>query len=154
VQRGAPPILVSEVRLAITELLAKEYHVHTELARAWGDWLSTFEWDWWCTLTFREPYSARASTRAFQRWAACLPTSDSSASGVRYFMAHEIGRLGRLHLHALLGDVHPGTLRKNAWRIWFDRHGRAQILPYESELGAGHYISKYVTKDLAHYEIN
>lgn len=61
--------------------------------------------------------------------------------------------MGRLHLHALLGGFAPHVSRRAAWRFWFDRYGRAQLLPYDPARGAAQYVSKYVSKELAHYDI-
>ena len=121
------------------------------LRTAWGEWLSEWPWDWWATLTFRgEGYSHAAASRAFERFARRLQR-DSPSLG--YFVGHEVGNLGRLHLHALLGGLSPFTSRRAAWGFWFEKHGRAHILPYDPRLGATHYVAKYVTKDLSHYDI-
>jgi hypothetical protein len=128
--------------------------VRKEVAEEWGSWLDSFPWDWWSTLTFAEPYSPEAATRAFHRWNRRLARPPEALGGPpRYFVAHEIGGLGRLHLHALLGGLAPGSRRDQAWSDWFTRHGRAQILPFDPGLGATHYVAKYVTKSLAYYDI-
>lgn len=120
------------------------------LRRGWGEFLEPFPWQWWGTLTFREEYSSDAADRAFGRFAGWL---QNDSPGVGYFVGHEIGKLGREHLHFLAGGLRPWVSRRVAWKRWFDRHGRAQIIPYDPELGAAHYISKYVTKDFSRYDI-
>lgn len=126
-------------------------HPSGDLTCTWGEWLSTWPWDWWATLTFRDEYSPNAADRAFLRWARWLRT-DSPSLG--YFVGHELGRIGgRLHLHALIGGLQPQVYRTAAWKRWHDRHGRAEILPYDPDRGASHYISKYVAKDFARYGI-
>ena len=116
-----------------------------------AQWLSTMPWDWWCTLTFKTEYSPDAADRAFRRWTAEL-RKDSPALG--FFVGHEIGRQGRLHLHALIGGLETHVQRTVAWRRWFRRHGRAQLQPYDSDRGATNYAAKYVTKDGARWNIH
>ncbi len=38
--------------------------------------------------------------------------------------------------------------RDKWWSTWFTWYGRARILPYDSRLGAGYYLSKYIVKDV------
>lgn len=124
---------------------------NARLADAWGEWLGSFDWDAWCTLTFREPYSADAADRAFRRWAQWIEKENPRFG---YFVGHELGGIGgRLHLHALLGGLEEGCSRRALWKRWHDKHGRAQLLPYDREKGAAFYVSKYVTKEIGHYDI-
>jgi len=116
-----------------------------------GEWLSTYSWDWWCTLTFRNEYTPDAATRAFLRFASWLR---HDSPGVGYFVGHEVGRLGRLHLHALIGGLEPHVQRTAAARRWERRHGHARIFPYDRDRGAAHYIAKYVSKELAEWDIH
>jgi len=116
-----------------------------------GEWLSTFPWDWWCTLTFRNEYSPDAATRAFLRLTDWLR---KDSPGVGYFVGHEVGRLGRLHLHALIGGLEPYVQRTAAAKRWDRRHGHARIFPYDPDRGASHYIAKYVSKELAEWDIH
>ncbi len=61
-------------------------------------------------------------------------------------MAMELTRLGVPHFHLLMGNL-DGVRRDKYWKIWFRENGRARILPYNSKLGAGYYLTKYVVKD-------
>lgn len=124
------------------------------IASTWGDWLSgpDFSWQAWGTFTFRDPgYSNAAATRSWDRFTSWLRREGSP--GVGFFVGHEVGARGRLHLHALLGGLAPQTRRSALWAWWFERYGRAQLLPYDPARGAAHYVAKYVTKDFAHYDI-
>lgn len=120
------------------------------LNEAWGDWLATYPWQAWCTLTFREERTHASATRGFGSFTRWLR---KDSPGLGWFCAHEVGSFGRLHLHALLGGMEPYTSRKALWKRWHDRFGRAQILPYDPGRGAAYYVAKYVTKELSHYEI-
>lgn len=139
------------------------------LAGAWGKWLEDYDWSHWCTLTFRryEPRSAPGlaapkpfkprpgpppdyAHRSFDRFARRL--ANKAVQRVWWFRGDELGpQLGRLHLHALVGGTEgllPETLR-SCWR-----EGFSFIDIYDPELGAAHYLTKYVSKDLADYDLS
>ncbi len=138
------------------------------LAEAWGGWLEAYEWSHWATLTFRPHEPAALPGLAAPRPPAPRPgpppdyahrrfgrfLSDLSlkvGGGVGWFRGDEFGRRGgRLHFHALLagtGSLLPETLA-GAWRDGF-----ALVEPYDAQLGAAHYVAKYVTKDFADYDV-
>jgi hypothetical protein len=119
-----------------------------------GEWLNQHRWDAWCTLTFRAGnFSAEAATRAYEQWLAYIATTGSPS--VTWFMGHEVGgQGGRLHLHGLIGNLESYTSRTKLWEWWFKRYGRAQVLRYDAERGASYYVSKYVTKGLAEWNLD
>ena len=129
-----------------------------ELKQAWGQWLSGLaEWDWYATLTFRDPspeeqargYTLRGwkyAQRAYNEFLRALPAPLGVKHWVRMF---EFSKWrGVPHIHALISGV-ADLRRDEAWQWWFDRYGINRILPYDPKLGAGYYLCKYVTKDLA-----
>lgn len=138
------------------------------LVEAWGSWLEHFDWSHWTTLTFR-PYQpwqppglgpARPpkdrpgpppdyAHRAFQGFVNML--GERAGRPVAYFRGDEFGeRLGRLHLHALLEGT-GGLLEESVRRCW--RPGFSAVEVYDPELGATHYLTKYITKSLASYDL-
>lgn len=140
----------------------------TDLLReAWTAWLSGFHWDYFATLTFAEPRSEASARRAFHGYCRQLEGLTHGGS-VGYFCGYEYGTFGRLHLHALMRtttpqpDLGPGGVPHPSaalpcglvWRTWFDRFGRATVAPYDPQRGAAGYVSKYVTKRLAFYDID
>jgi len=124
------------------------------ISEAMGSWLADKPWDVWVTLTFRDGnFSHEAATRAFQKWIQWLGIQGNP--NATHFVGHEIGgHTARLHLHGLIGNLEPCTSRNSMWEWWFKRYGRAQILPYDPEKGAAHYVSKYITKELAHWDLD
>ena len=119
----------------------------------WGSWLRVYPWEAWGTLTFKAgDFTHEAATRAWGNFSKWLDTQAPLAS---WFVGHEVGARGRLHLHCLLGMLSglPAD-RSEIWKWWFTRYGRAQVLGYDPERGAAHYVSKYVTKELAHYDFD
>lgn len=130
--------------------------VNVEVSAAstsYGRWLSSFDWSYWSTLTFKWSCpSPDAALRAFRRgWRAF---ERGPAKSPFCFVAVEEGRLyGRVHLHALISDrgavIDPG-LSSGIWLglWWRENYGRAQVLGYEHDKGADYYIAKYVSKEV------
>jgi len=114
------------------------------------------EWQWYATLTFRDPAdprypgwtrigwkSAQNALRSFNNalvmeldytnplWVACM----------------ELQQRGVPHWHMLAGNV--GEERRMTWvDWWYEHYGIARILPYDRQLGARYYLGKYLTKQL------
>ncbi len=150
-----------------------------EIINALGDWLSKlheqYPWDWFATLTFADERLTQGSTVSrgditpdgaaywFRRW-----LHDAAAAGVAKpyaFRADEYGPLyGRYHLHALIGNVahlqrYCGEwLPRGVWGkscCWVHRWpcGIARIFHYDPRRGAHFYLSKYVIKALANWDV-
>lgn len=122
---------------------------------AMGNWLETFNWTDWCTLTFDaawgptgpSPSRARFHT---EKWLTNLPGEPPG-----FFFCVETGRLGRVHCHALL-RINPGPMaapRDALYHGWRNRFGRCRIRAYDPELGASHYVAKYLTKAPLHWDL-
>lgn len=150
---------------------------------ALGSWLSelheTYPWDWFATLTFANERRRRSgqgeiivsrgdvTPDSAQYWfRRFLEDAGSAGLAKPYaFRADEYGPLyGRYHLHALVGNVghlrrYCGTsLPKDAWGkscCWVHRWpcGYARIYAYDPQRGAHYYLSKYVAKALANWEL-
>jgi len=133
-------------------------------ASAFGPWLNSIQydghdpegeltrpWHYWGTLTFREERSRKAVRRAIEGHLA-------RCSASRAFWGIEAGKVsGRLHGHALYHfDRQIPPQAEAIWEDWWTidgARGRAHIDRFEQEKGATHYVSKYVTKRLADYDI-
>ncbi len=139
---------------------------------AWSEYLTRYHWDHWVTLTFaphppRDLWSlvpvgpARLGPdrpgpppdyahRQFQSWVGRV--EGCGGESVWWFRGDELGeRLGRLHLHALVGGT-GGLLEASLRREW--RAGFSFVKRYDPALGAAHYITKYATKGLADYDVS
>ncbi len=142
---------------------------------AMGDFLNGYPWAHWCTLTFRPPASERDAARvprewgrwrkkirgavpvgleyALRQWAVFARTT-TVAAGVPLFWFYGVEhgeRLGRLHLHALFGNTErlPAPLMRASWTAGF-----AQVDAYDPTRGASYYVTKYVTKELAEWDVS
>lgn len=121
---------------------------------AWSSWLGLYPWDAWGTLTFAAgEFTHEAATRAWNNYARWLSAQHPLAA---WFVGHEVGARGRLHMHCLLGALTHRDRDAFAvlWEWWFRRYGRCEVKGYDPERGAAAYVSKYVTKELAHYDLN
>ena len=134
-----------------------------DLKQVWGGFLTELGdrpgvggWDWWATLTFRDPpYSPSGWTkpgwgytgRAWDRFINELGLRKGlhSLSWVRG-REYQTWR-GVPHFHGLIAGV-SDLRRDEAWAWWFKEYGIAKIEPYDRSLGAGFYLCKYVTKEL------
>jgi len=113
-------------------------------------------WDWFATLTFRDPpqnsrgwtkpgwgYTGRAWDKFMVNLGETKGMHDLSWVRGREYQQWR----GVPHFHALISRV-KDLRRMDFVDWWFQNYGIARILPYDRELGAGYYLSKYVTKEL------
>lgn len=132
--------------------------------QAMGQWLGGLApWDVFATWTFSRLVNVQGAMymgRRHLRWV-------EKAAGVRVygFVGVEKGDTGGLiHLHALLGNVahlkaycgvrlEPGQWGHACCMVHAWPCGYARVLPYDPKLGACYYISKYITKRLAEWEL-
>jgi hypothetical protein len=123
-----------------------------QLSEAWGEFLSRYPWDWFLTLTFREPVKSFTAQRKFDRFSRDI--EEAAGLPIAWFRGDEIGSLGgRYHLHALMLNV--AHLRRLTWMDkWNQRAGFARILPYDRERGAAFYCAKYVTKQFGEWDLS
>lgn len=131
-----------------------------DLKQAWGELLTNLGdqaggWDWWVTLTFREPPKAPGWTKI--GWGYSGKAWDALAMevglrkglhGLWWVRGREYQTWrGVPHFHGLIGGV--GDLRRlDIMDWWNDRYGFAKVEAYEPTKGAGFYLCKYVTKEL------
>lgn len=127
-------------------------------AHAFGKWLNQIQydesgnlakpWHYWTTWTFREERTARSIRRAIEAHLERISVSHA-------FWGIESGKVnGRLHGHGLLHfDRQIPPQAEAIWDDWFQRHGRAHVDEFDQDKGAAHYVSKYVGKSLADYDL-
>lgn len=95
------------------------------LRNAWGTFLDRWSWDWFVTLTFKEPPHPEQADKLFRvlvskinrklygvRWA-------KHRKGVRWVRATELHRRGAIHFHVLMGGDGLSTERRLFWMdVW------------------------------------
>ena len=127
----------------------------SELGQAWGEWLSGLaKWDWWVTLTFRDPApNTRGWTRpgwsyAKKGWKDFTGMVRPALGELHWVRAFEIQKWrGSPHIHALVGGLDDRRFSQiGKW--WFNSYGLCRLEEYNPSFGAGYYVAKYVTKSL------
>ncbi|MBA7591847.1 hypothetical protein ES708_34015 [subsurface metagenome] len=115
---------------------------------AFGEWLSTPDWQWYVTLTFRAAdVSLKASDGHWQSWLNTL-TQACKVMGKDhpfYFRVLEFQDRGTPHYHALVGGV--GDIRRLLFKDIWELHGFARVEAYDKNKGANFYVGKYLTKN-------
>lgn len=135
--------------------------LHNELADAWGRWIEDLgPWEWFVTLTFRDPspgptqYTKPGWARAKSAWRDFTKFVDPPLGGLRWVRAFEEQPWrGVPHVHALVAGMNTRQFKPVSGFLW-KRYGFCRILEYDRELGAQFYLTKYVTKELADFELS
>lgn len=126
------------------------------------------EFFWGANVSCREIASLQAvNVPVKQYWSGdtWLSLPEMGSQGLYGFIATEKGRRGGLiHVHALLG--HTGAVKptcgerlgagewgKACCMVHSWPQGIARVFPYDPDLGAKHYVSKYIVKGLAEWEL-
>lgn len=94
----------------------------------------------------------------------CGVKQDTARRYYEKFMAKEFPRLSYFyaieenpsrdghHIHALFSDS-KSLHRSEMWKLWFDKFGRNKVEPISSKQDVVDYVTKYVTKDSAWWNV-
>jgi hypothetical protein len=133
----------------------------TTTVTAYADWLSTKEWDFFCTFTTRYSMTMKQARRAMERLHSFI--SDKHGKARIFWVAEPFDARHGYHTHALvhlenpLGKKLKAALRK-AWQIVSKGKGGKEnnhtvLKDYDKKLGARHYVSKYMLKKDSDYDM-
>lgn len=120
--------------------------VRPDLRDVTGEWLAGFPWDWYATMTFAELVHPEQAAKRWRHWVRDLEKRE--AHRVRWARALEYQRRGVIHYHALVwfGGA-PQARRLTAMDRWHELgQGFSRIVTYDPDLGATHYLGKYLAK--------
>jgi len=133
-----------------------------DLHQAWVNFIRTFEpFQWYVTLTFKEPRHPEACNKAFSRWIRhinqCLygRRYREKQKGVTWIKAIEYQKREVIHFHCLVGSPELYKLKRLKFmKVWESGcrntqeiiNGYARISKYDHSRGAINYCSKYVLK--------
>ena len=114
-------------------------------------WLNGMPWDYFITQTFAE--STGDCFTAKRRFYALTEKINKGhhLRGIDYFLAVEPHKSGNYHNHALINGC-AGVSENEIFEVGF-QGGRFRALKYDRDLGASHYLTKYVLKDLCDWDI-
>lgn len=113
------------------------------------EFLNMRHWDKFVTITFRPELQTKdmfTASRRFKRFLERLKALGVT-KGTDFFVAFERHQTGFLHIHCLLNGV-SCVYDSDMWQLLFDMYGRARVEIFQRELGAEHYLTKYVTKEI------
>jgi hypothetical protein len=112
-----------------------------------ANWLEGFEWQWFCTLTFRPGLSPAQARWRLLRWADELRDA-LGTSDFQWFGVPEHGSTGlNFHYHVLIAGLNPGcgAAERLCWmKRWWKLAGDARIEDFKADSGAARYILKGV----------
>lgn len=117
-----------------------------ETAKNYSDWLSTQNFHYFFTGTYREDYTIDGSRRSLQRFFGKHEVKPEFA-----FLCIESGKMyGRIHTHGLLrypegGIFHPGRLISDAWE---KTYGYSRMEVPRSRQSVTLYCTKYAVNQL------
>lgn len=121
---------------------------------ALAGYLDTIDFDYFCTFTTRKPVSIPATRRIAERVAGTVYAGDSTSM---FWAAEKFDVREGFHFHALL-KVHDlkYITPTSIWAWYYPRFGRCQVInntDVERRQAASVYCAKYITKELADYDI-
>lgn len=127
-----------------------------DIQLAYAEFLARYNWQWFCTFTFRDPPHPEAAHKLFRHWVNLINRdiygcrAQKRKQSVFWALALEYHKSGTIHFHALLGDVedlNARCSRKYAHSLWFELAGINRIDPIDDKLQAvTNYVSKYIVK--------
>lgn len=134
---------------------------HTKNVDAYGKWLDSLDWDYFCTFTTRYQLSVKMARNTAQRFFKHL--SRYSEDGVKMFwVAEPFDTKFGCHIHALLQakpyHSKPIVQIKKSWQVVTKCHNEREynntaIKKYVKTKGAHFYVSKYLHLPGADYDI-
>jgi hypothetical protein len=91
------------------------------------EWLSKFDWQWFCTLTFRVYPPQTKATRLLKRWLAEMKFDNGSAHFGYFFLLESGASKESLHWHGLILGLDDRTERVTWILRWLELAGAAEI---------------------------
>lgn len=112
--------------------------------QAIGNWIGSYDWDWYATFTFRYDVTPEV---AMQRVIEFLERWDCN---VEYFIVAEWHRFRQCaHVHCLIKGLKlvRSIFLMSLWKR--RKYGNALIKAYHDGLGANYYVTKFVMSSYA-----
>lgn len=158
-----PPVSAAEGQLLVNPATLQGPEAlpifNERLHDQWTEWLSSFDWQWFVTFTFKEAIHPEAADKLYRVWINKLNraiygpkwSKRPEEKGVKHVRALEWQKRGVLHYHALVANT--GIETRERWATEWQKlaedskAGFIKIDQYDEQKGgAAAYLSKYVTK--------
>ena len=134
---------------------AARIRMEREARDAWPELLTPYPWEWFATLTFRDPIGAEQAWRQLQRWLSWINRAAYGRRwrrrgddyGILWACAIEYQRRGVIHFHVLIGDtthLESRVSRCRAHDNWYRFAGNVKI---EIIYGDVPRLARYFSKD-------
>ena len=132
-----------------------QYSTEKDLKQAFCSFLSRFAWQYMATWTFNQEITDPIrAMRILHRFMARFDVKG-------YFCSVEWHRLrDGVHLHGLIADWQSNELYRASplqirelWGLWFELYGFNRIETVRADEAARKYCSKYITKNLADWDL-
>lgn len=137
----------------------------TNIQNSFGTYLRAFEWSHWATFTTPYPLSLPSARRLMERFGNARVSSEITAPQIvqtMFWAAEPFDCREGFHTHALvkIDELLPFKAVINAYQIATgntdlskDRWARCQLKKYDPKKHAAFYVSKYISKALADYDL-
>jgi hypothetical protein len=108
-----------------------------------------WDWEWFCTLTFRHDVHPEAAAKRFDGFASRMnralygPRWHKHGQGVYWVRALEYQDRGIIHFHAVIAGA-AGEQPSTWEQVWDDLAGLAEIEPIRDMTAVLRYLTKYV----------
>jgi len=124
-----------------------------DIRNAWCQFLGQWDWQWFCTLTFRDVVHPEAADKSFRYFISRLNRQlygprwyKKAYGGIPWVRALEYQRRGVIHFHALFADV-EGVRRLSWMDEWNEIAGFGRIEAIKDKWAVRRYVTKYCLKE-------
>jgi len=128
---------------------------NAELSTAWSDWIGSYRWDYFLTVTFREPRAPHHALSTVRQVGKVIRRATSG----HYFLGTELHLNRTLHVHGLLQSHYGptfsglGNVTDQIWREFNEQFGRSEVRRVQKNEAVSAYVSKYVTKGFTEWDM-
>ncbi len=127
----------------------------TDIRAAYGDWLGSLPWDFFLTVTFREPVPMRRQESVTHAVGQSLKARYETIGVMGLFAEPHISQ--NLHLHGLVKiDGKEEVLRfcrQDMQQYLTEKFGRSQAALPRDRNHVARYVAKYCVKADGYYEL-
>lgn len=127
------------------------------IVQEYADLISRYNWQWFCTLTFKDPPHPETAHKKFMMWIYQINNHiygknwrRKGEKGVFWCRALEYHKSGVIHFHALVGNpesIHDKLKRVDAASLWNAIGGISKIDAInDTPRACYNYVSKYTSK--------
>ena len=113
------------------------------------------DWSWWCTFTTGYELSMNSARHSMNR---LYETMHKESPTVMMWCAEPFDVKEGFHTHAMVSTNLSFDRLGSMWQVSsagvkYGKHNRLKLVKYDSEKGAGWYISKYISKKLSDWDM-